>query len=126
MTDRKLCLRIGLFLLTALSALAVLLYLFGLFPNLFRPKKGFVYYVEFASAPNVSPNTRVRRSGVKIGEVETVDLKETGRVQIAMRIDPKYPLHRYEEPTLASGLLSGDTSIDLLPREKKTGQPEDR
>ena len=113
MTDTKLRFRIGIFVLIVLVALGVLLYLFGLFPNVLRKAKGNLYFVDFSDAPNVTVNTPVRRSGVKIGQVDKVDLdNETGRVLVALRVDPRYTLRRNEEPTLTTGLLSGDTSID--------------
>jgi ABC-type transporter Mla subunit MlaD len=125
--SKKLRVRIGLFVLVTGTVLAILLYMFGIFPNVFRVKDGTHFLVEFSDAPNVTPGTPVRRSGVKIGQVDSMDLDdETGRVLIAVRIGRKYTLRHNEEPTLITGLLSGDTSIDLLPKEVKPGEEVDR
>lgn len=127
MADRKLRFRIGVFVLLAFVVLAVLMSLFGLFPHLFSFKGGTRFTVAFTDAPNLTVNTPVRRSGVKIGQVEKVVLEEdTGLVIVTMRIDKNYTLRANEEPTVTSGLFSSDTVIDLIPRERKPGEPEDR
>ena len=72
--QRTLRLRMGLFVLTALVLLAVLIVLFGGVPGLFRSYQH--YTVIFDDAPGVIPGTPVRRSGVRIGQVTAVDLDE--------------------------------------------------
>lgn len=127
MADTRLRFRIGVFVLVVLCALAVLLYLFGLYPNVFRRVQGDAYYIDFADAPNVTPNTPIRRSGVKIGQVERVVLDdETGRVLVTARVEPTFHIRQSEEPTLTTGMLSGDTTIDIVPKELRPGEEPDR
>jgi ABC-type transporter Mla subunit MlaD len=122
MSNKKLRYRIGVFVLTAFIALAVLVYIFGLFPSLLRARGGNTYTVEFTDAPNLKEHTPVRRSGVKVGRVEKLDLDdETGKVIVVIRLEKRYALHQDEEPTVTCGLLSGDTFVDIKPKPVRNG-----
>jgi len=122
MNEQAIRFRIGIFVLGALLLLGVLIVLFGGFPNYFRAGTG--YTVVFSTAPGVSPGTPVRRSGVKIGEVRHVTLdNDTGKVHVAISVDPAFTLRRSDLPTLVMGLLGGDATIDFLPPEGKAVDP---
>src|SRR5690349_4918376 len=125
MTEHGMRFRIGLFVLAALVLLATLVTLFGSLPSFF--KQYHEYTVTFADAPGVTPGTPVRRSGVQVGEVKSVDLDhETGEVKVQILIERPYKLHRHERPTLVQGLLGSDASIDLVPAPPPgQGQPAD-
>lgn len=122
MAERRMRLRLGLFVATTLVALAGLVVLFGKAPDLFSNKAG--YTILFPEAPGISQGTPIRKSGVRIGEVTKLDLDpETGQVRVLIAIDPKYPPRTNEEATITRGLLSGDTAIDFLPKLAPDGQP---
>src|SRR5262245_530399 len=122
---RKLRFRVGVFVLMAFVLLAGLIYLFGLYPNFFRSRSGELYFVEFDDAPGLAVNTPVRRSGLRVGAVEDVELDDDNAiVRAALRIEPRFRLRRGDEPTLSTGVLSGDTTVDLVPRERNGGQPD--
>lgn len=115
MNEQALRFRLGVFVLMTLILLAVLVLLFGGFPTLFKQHHTFL--VTFTSAAGVAPGTPVRRSGVRIGEVQRVDLdEETGLVRVTLLVDARHVIHRDDRPTLVHGLLGGDTSIDFIPR----------
>lgn len=127
MRESKMRFRIGLFVLASLILLAGLIYMFGNFPHLFRSSEGQLYTVLFRDAPGIESGTPVRRSGVKIGEVEKVELDdETGEVTVILRVESGYTLRRSDDANLTSNLLSGDTSIDFLPKDLEEGQEPDR
>src|SRR5689334_21689730 len=114
MNDQSIRFRIGIFVLGALLLLAVLIILFGGFPNYFKPTHS--YTVQFDNAPNIAPGTPVRRSGVRIGEVRRVELdNETGKVNVVISIDPAYTIRKSDVPTQVAGFLGADTTIDFLP-----------
>lgn len=114
MSERRYRLRLGLFLLLGAVMLAFLLFLFGGAPRLFVPSDP--YTVVFTEAPGIQPGTPVRRSGVRIGEVEGLELDPvTGLVRISLRLDPKYPPRDQEHVTISRSLLSGDGVIDFVP-----------
>ena len=122
MPDRTAKFRLGVFVAAALVTLAGLVVLFGGTPRLFTSR--VAYTVTFAEAPNVAPGTPVRKSGVRIGEVTAVDLDpNTGQVQVRFKVEPKYLPRTSDEATIFRGLLSGDTSIDFIPKVGPDNQP---
>lgn len=122
MADRVAKLRLGVFVAAAFATLAGLVVLFGGAPRLFTARAG--YTVTFSEAPNVAPGTPVRKSGVRIGEVSGVDLDpDTGQVRVHVLVEPKYVPRTTDEPTVFRGLLSGDTSVDFVPKVGPDGQP---
>ena len=126
MAERRLRLRLGLFVAATLVVMAGLVVLFGRAPALFSTKAG--YTVLFPEAPGIAAGTPIRKSGVRVGEVTKIDLDpDTGQVRVAIAIDPKYPPRTSEAPTITRGLLSGDSAIDFLPKlDPATGQPVPR
>ncbi len=117
MNPRALRFRLGLFVLATLVLLAGLILLFGGFPTLFGSFHRFT--VTFANAPGVEPGTPVRRSGVRIGQVQGVTLDDdTGTVLVRVLVEAQFTLRRGDQATLVHGLLGGDTSIDFLPRKE--------
>jgi phospholipid/cholesterol/gamma-HCH transport system substrate-binding protein len=121
MTDRAMRFRIGLLVLAALVLLAVLATLFGSFPSLF--KRQAEYIVQFQDAPGIAAGTPVRRSGVRIGEVKTIDLdEETNEARVKILVERRYHVYHNDIPTLVTGLLGGDTTIDFVPRQLAEGE----
>ena len=114
MSDSKLRFRLGLFVLGALVMLGGLVWLFGSAPSIFKNQHS--YQVTFREAPGLSPGAAVRRSGVRVGEVKSVELDDlTGEVQVVLLIETKYTLRRNDRPTLVPALIGRESSIDLVP-----------
>ncbi len=140
MNDQAIRFRIGIFVLASLIVLAVLITLFGGFPSYFR--KAETYTIVFDNAQGVSPGTPVVRSGVKIGEVRSVQLdNETGKVKIVIAVEEGYYLRWGDRPTIYRNPLGGEATVvfeaprrgpddaeesqppeDKKPPEKKVGQ----
>jgi phospholipid/cholesterol/gamma-HCH transport system substrate-binding protein len=113
--------KVGVFVLAALVLMMVLVVLFSGFPALFTQHDR--YTIVFATAANVGPGTPVRRSGVPIGEVESIHLdEETGEVRVIVLINRKYSIRTDEVPILSAGLL-GDTTIDFVRRTPPDTRP---
>jgi ABC-type transporter Mla subunit MlaD len=122
MAERRLTLKLGLFVAAALAGLAALVVFFGRAPDLFSNKAS--YTLIFPEAPGIGPGTPIRKSGVRIGEVSSLDLDpNSGQVHVQIRVDRKYLPRRSEEAIITKGLLSGDASIDFLPRIVDEAQP---
>ncbi len=125
MSERSLRLKLGLFVLLALVLLGAMVFLFGSLPTLFE--RTHLYTVRFSDAPGVDSGTPVRRSGVRIGAVRAVTLDdELGIVRVLVAIDRRFTLRRNEQPTLLTGLLGSDASIDFIPQPPEDGLPQDR
>jgi phospholipid/cholesterol/gamma-HCH transport system substrate-binding protein len=120
MAERGLRLKLGVFVAGTLIVLAGLVVFFGRTPDLFSNKA--TYTVNFPEAPGIGPGTPIRKSGVRIGEVNSVDLDpETGQVHVKISVDRKYLPRMTEEATITKGLLSGDAAIDFLPHLSENG-----
>jgi ABC-type transporter Mla subunit MlaD len=114
--------RLGLFVVVAAIILAVMSVFFGGSPRLFQARDRYV--IVFDDAPGVVPGTPVRKSGVRIGEVESVELDDAnGTVRVHIAVDKKYRLRKDEEPLIVPDLLSRDTTIDFVPLPPKTPPP---
>jgi phospholipid/cholesterol/gamma-HCH transport system substrate-binding protein len=115
MNEQTLRFRVGVFVLAGFILLAVLITLFGGFPTFFS--RHDTYTVIFNDAPGVARGTPVRRSGVRIGEVQRVDLDDaTGKVRVTIVVERSHPIYESDQVVLVHGLLSGDTSIDFVPQ----------
>ncbi len=123
MTSKDIRFRVGLFVLGSLILLALLITAFSGFPTIF--KQYHRYTIIFPEAPGVSSGTPVRRSGVRIGEVDSVKLDDdTGQVRVVISVERQHVLRHSDQAALVHGLLGGDTTIDFLPA-KPDGQPPD-
>jgi phospholipid/cholesterol/gamma-HCH transport system substrate-binding protein len=115
MNEQAIRFRLGIFVLSAFILLAVLILLFGGWSRFFQRYNR--YTVVFNNAAGVGPGTPVRRSGVTIGEVETVELdNETGQVRVGIKVASEYMVRKSDQAVISRGLLSGDTSINFVPR----------
>jgi phospholipid/cholesterol/gamma-HCH transport system substrate-binding protein len=122
MNEQGMRFRIGVFTLASMILLAVLVMLFGSVPTFLVAQDR--YYVLFDQATGVSPGTPVRRSGVRIGQVQRVELDDkTGKVRITILIDRPHVLYRDDQAVLVHGALSGDTSIDFVPPGQQAAPP---
>jgi ABC-type transporter Mla subunit MlaD len=114
MSDQAMRFRLGIFVVAALVLLGALISLFGGLPTLLTRYRRFV--VTFANAPNVSAGTPVRRSGIRVGQVRSVDLDSaTGKVNVHIQVEAQFPVFANDQPTLVNGLLGGDCTIDFVP-----------
>jgi phospholipid/cholesterol/gamma-HCH transport system substrate-binding protein len=130
MNEQSMSFRVGVFALAALLLFAVLIILFGGVPTVFKAQDR--YSILFDQATGVAPGTPVRRSGVRIGQVEKVELDDaTGKVRVSILIDRPHLLYEDDQPVLVHGALSGDTSIDVIqapakrPAELKPARSDD-
>ena len=114
MDAHKQKLRLGIMVLSAAALLATLSIFFGGTPRLFQSRAR--YTIVFSDAPGVVRGTPVRKSGVRIGEVEGVELDDKRNlVKVLIAIDPQYQIRDSDEPVIVPDLLSRDTTIDFVP-----------
>ncbi len=113
MNDQAIRFRIGIFVLASLILLAVLITLFGGFPDFFKTKNTYTFL--FDDARGISAGAPVFKSGVKVGQVQSLVLTPKGKVEIVVALDEAYPLRKNDVPTLDRALLGGDSTILLNP-----------
>jgi phospholipid/cholesterol/gamma-HCH transport system substrate-binding protein len=117
MTNRQLRWSLGIFTVIALTLLAILILLFGSLPTLFKRTNS--YTVRFTDAPGLRPGSPVRRSGVRIGEVTDITLREKdGEVYVyaGIKVEQSYTVRHSELPTLVVTILGTDASVDFFPK----------
>lgn len=119
--DRQRSFWVGLLVLGSFAILAILILLFGSLPSMFQSRE--YYIVRFNDAPGIGAGTPVRRSGVRVGEVDRVRLEEDGTVVVRLALTPSFKPRKYEKPTLFTGLIGGDATIDFVPEEPEAGMP---
>ncbi len=125
MNERNLRIRLGIFVVVTLVLLGGLILLFGSLPPLFRNTQN--YTIDFNDAPGISQGSPVRRSGVRIGEVTDINLDdENGKVHVKVAIERKFTIRHSEVPTLVTGILGNDASIDFVPVSFKPPELPDR
>ncbi|MGH9677154.1 MAG: MlaD family protein, partial [Candidatus Acidiferrum sp.] len=125
MSERSMRVGLGIFVAVAFVLLGTMVLLFRSLPRFLSG--GTTYTVLFPDAPGLSAGTPVRRSGVRIGEASSVSLDdETGKVRANILIDRGYTLRKNEQPTLVTGFLGSDATIDFIPKPVVEGQPQDR
>jgi phospholipid/cholesterol/gamma-HCH transport system substrate-binding protein len=112
MDERVVQFRVGITVLAAVIITGILMLLFGEAPALLRGT--YTIYIKFPSAPGVSQDTPVRKSGIRIGRVSKVQFAPDNEVLVTASIDGGIELFRDEAVRIKSGLL-GDAELEFVP-----------
>jgi phospholipid/cholesterol/gamma-HCH transport system substrate-binding protein len=121
MDERILRFRVGVVVVAAALITMFLITLLGAWPNPFTPRN--TLHILFPAAPGVTIDTPVRKSGIEIGRVSEMELKDTGEVLLTLKIDSRYPLRYNEECRIATGsLVTGDAMLEFVPAPKATSK----
>jgi phospholipid/cholesterol/gamma-HCH transport system substrate-binding protein len=119
MNERVMQFRIGMFVIVAGLVLTMLIVWFGESPSLFRDH-AFVK-VRYEQAPGVAEGITVRKSGIRIGEVMSINFDDrpdhTDGVIVILSIDRKYKIREGSVARIGRSLI-GDVAIDMLPGTK--------
>ena len=116
MDERVVQFRVGVMVLASLIITGILALLFGELPSVLRG--GYVVYIKFASAPGVSQDTPVRKSGQPIGRVTKVEFAPDNEVLVTARINGNVDLYCDEAVRIKTGLL-GDAEMEFVPGSKR-------
>lgn len=116
MNERVMQFRIGMFVIVAGLVLTMLLVWFGESPSLFQDHRYVVAH--YVQAPGVSEGTPVRKSGIRVGEVVSIQFddrpKKPDGVLVTLSIESRYKIRAGSVPRITRGLI-GDVAIDLEP-----------
>lgn len=104
--------------LATVLVLGILLLLFGV-----RSFVGGSYtiFIKFRSAPGVSPDTPIRKSGIRIGRVTKVQFAPDNDVLITAAIDKGIELFTDEVVQIKSGFL-GNADLEFVPGNRQPAQ----
>jgi len=103
---------IGVMVLASLLVTAILLVLFGETWNPFQPT--YRISILFPEAPGVSEGTPIRRSGVTIGKVVSVQPQDEGGVLVGAEIQQRMRLRHNQVCRITTNLL-GDSMLNFIP-----------
>src|SRR5690606_1598466 len=113
MNERKLHFWVGVFCLSSLAVIAVMVFQFGKLGQYFRPR--YALSVHFDEAPGLFARSPVMLNGITIGSVREVVLDETrGGVLVLVDIEEKYKIRSDAEVYLRKSIL-GDSSLEFSP-----------
>jgi phospholipid/cholesterol/gamma-HCH transport system substrate-binding protein len=117
MNERVIQFRVGVVVVAATIITGIMIMLIGEGKTLFRQQ--YSVYLLFPQAPGVSVDTPVRKHGVLIGRVSSVELRAEGGVRLTARIDAGRQLRRSDVCVIKSASLLGDSVLEFMP----TGEP---
>lgn len=116
MNERVMQFRIGLFVIGAGLVLTMMLFWFGETPSLLRENR--YIRVRYDEAPGVGVGIPVRKSGIRIGEVASIDIdddpKHPDSVIVTIAIEHNFKIREGSTPRISRALI-GDVSIDFQP-----------
>lgn len=103
---------VGVLVVASMVIAVILILFFGAAPNIFSNR--YEVTIRFDSAPGVTTDTPVRKSGVVIGRVKGVQLLEEG-VNLTLELDSKHKVFAREQPRIAKGsLITGDAVVEFI------------
>ena len=112
MDERVLQFRIGVMVVGTVFIAAFLVLAFNYDPALLRGR--YTIYVKFPEAPGIETDTPVYKSGVLVGRVSDVLLREDD-VLVTLKIDAKYKIRADEVCQIGTESLLGDSMIEFVP-----------
>ena len=116
MNDLLMEFRVGIVILATIFVLAILIVFFGELPTIARDQ--YTLFVRFDEAPGVTVGTPVRKSGILIGRVNEVDLRDDG-VWVTAKIDRKRKIWNDEVCRISTNnIIGGDAALEFLPSNR--------
>ncbi|MCA9160593.1 MAG: MCE family protein [Planctomycetales bacterium] len=105
---------VGVLVVASLVIAVILILFFGAAPNFFVER--YTVTIRFQAAPGVASDTPVRKNGVQIGRVKSVQLLDEEGVDLTLELDGKYKVRAQELPQIGKGsLITGDAVVEFVP-----------
>lgn len=121
MSEKRLEIKVGIFVLIGLALIAALLLYFSKGTSLFTPTYSII--VKTSKVGGLKTQAQVLMSGVPIGRVETITLSEDGKTAtVQLKVLSKYRIYPDAEFAIDSLGFLGDQYVAVLPTENK-GEP---
>lgn len=121
MNDRVVQFRVGVVVLATAIIAAILIVLFGDADSLWKSHK--TIYIKFPSAPGLTVDSPVRKSGILIGRVGAVDFAPDGQILVTIEVDRDVKLYRTDRARISTSLL-GDATLEFVPTFTPDEPPE--
>jgi phospholipid/cholesterol/gamma-HCH transport system substrate-binding protein len=105
---------VGVLVVASLVIAVILILFFGAAPNFFVER--YTVTIRFDAAPGVATDTPVRKSGVQIGRVKSLQLLDEDGVDLTLELDGKYKVYARELPRIGTGsIITGDAVVEFIP-----------
>ncbi|MEM7475230.1 MAG: MlaD family protein [Planctomycetota bacterium] len=106
---------VGVLVVASLVIAVILILFFGAAPNLFAER--YTVTIRFDAAPGVTTDTPVRKNGVQIGRVKSVELlQDQDGVDLTLELDSQFKVRAQELPQINIGsLITGDAVVEFIP-----------
>ncbi|MBO7680391.1 MAG: MCE family protein, partial [Thermoguttaceae bacterium] len=124
MSNKRMEFLIGGMVLTVFITIIVMTILFGAPKKIFSSGGSERMTIVFDKAPGIGNNSRVLKSGVEIGRVISVDLKDDedhSEVHVVFRLAPNVQIYTNEYARIQRTVL-GDASIEFVKNPNYTGK----
>ncbi len=112
MEERVLQFRVGVLVAATVIIAVILVVIFEELPRGLGGRK--TVYIHFSSAPGVTVNTPVRKSGILVGRVTNVELEDEGGVLITARLDSNRTVKKNETCRIKTGNFLGDAMLEFV------------
>ena len=112
MEERVLQFRVGVLVAATVIIAVILIVIFEDLPQGLGGRK--TVYIHFPSAPGVTVNTPVRKSGILVGRVTAVDLQDDGGVLITARLNADKKIKTNEICRIGTGNFLGDAMLEFV------------
>lgn len=109
MEERWLQFRVGMFVVLAMIVLGLLIFL-----NSEGWTSQYTLLVKARSAPNVTQNTPIRRNGILIGRVGSVETDDD-HVALTLRINSGHSVYENEICSIGTESFLGDAVVEIIP-----------
>ncbi len=105
---------VGVLVVASLVIAVILILFFGATPTFFVER--YTVTIRFQAAPGVESDTPVRKNGVQIGRVKSVQLLDEEGVDLTLELDDKYKVRARELPQIGKGsMITGDAVVEFVP-----------
>lgn len=106
--------------LAALLIGGILVVMFGKIPTF--GVGNYNVNIRFSDAPGVTANTPVRRSGIRVGRVESVEFDDQRQVIVKLKLNDDFQIRRDEGVKIVTSLL-GDAELQVIPLPQAPPNP---
>jgi phospholipid/cholesterol/gamma-HCH transport system substrate-binding protein len=112
MDERVVKFRVGVMVIATLFLGGILVVLFS--DPFAIVRSHYVIHIHFTDAPGVTVGTPVRKSGILIGRVSSVELAQEGGVNVTCEIHNDVKIRKSEVAQVTGSLLGGDVVIQFV------------
>jgi phospholipid/cholesterol/gamma-HCH transport system substrate-binding protein len=117
--------KLGIFVLSGLAFLILMLYLIGKNENLFGPS--FELKARFQNVQGLRPGNNIRYSGIQAGTVKKINIINDTTIEVVMLVDTKMKnyIHKSAIASIGTDGLMGNKLVNIYPSKEPAALVED-